>query len=340
MKQLSIIVPIYNIEPYVERCIRSLEDQDIPKDDYEIICINDGSVDNSRKVVLSLQKEYDNIILIDQENQGVSQARNNGIDKACGKYLLFIDADDFVDVNSFGCVLKNVNKQEAQVSFLSFTILNEDETINERILYQNDTSKIYPGIEAYFVARDVGGNVPDRMTGVLFKRDFINEHDLRYLPDVPYLEDGEFIARILCLAERCIMDGNSFLQGTTRPDSASSLKSFYSAKATKGFLLAASNLKKFQKTQNLDDKQKEFLNQPIVKYVLLAINSSMGWRSFRKLVSTIKTLKNLEFRRVELEGCNRDYHSLGKVYNLSPYLSPLALILYPRINRLFKFLTK
>jgi glycosyltransferase involved in cell wall biosynthesis len=340
MKQLSIIVPIYNIEPYVERCLRSLEDQDISRDDYEIICINDGSPDNSRGVVVSLQKEFDNIILIDQDNQGVSRARNNGIDKACGRYLLFIDADDYVDASSFGRILKNIEEQEAQVSFLSFSILNEDGTINERILYHNSTSQKYLGIEAYFKARDVGGNVPDRMTGVLFERDFINKNNLRYLPDVPYLEDGEFIARILCLAESCILDGNAFLQGTTRPGSASSLKSFHSVKSTNGFLLAASNLKRFQQEQNLNNKQKEFLNQPIVKYVLLAINSSLGWRSFKRLIYTIKTLKKLEFRRIKLEGCNRDYHLLGKAYNLSPYLSPLALIIYPRMNRFYQFIKK
>jgi glycosyltransferase involved in cell wall biosynthesis len=340
MKRLSIIVPIYNIEPYVERCLRSLEVQDISRDDYEIICINDGSPDNSRRVVECLQKEFDNIILIDQENQGVSRARNNGIDKACGKYLLFIDADDYVDTNSFSRILKNVDEHEAQVSFLSFSILNEDETINERSLYPKDTSQKYIGIEAYFKARGISSNVPDRMTGVLFERDFINKNYLRFLPDVPYLEDGEFIARVLCLAERCILDGNSFLQGTTRPGSASSLKSFYSSKATKGFILAASNLKRFQLEQNLNIKQKEFLNQPVVKYVLLAINSSIGWRSCGRLVNTIKTLKKFKFKRVRLEGCNRDYQLLGKAYNLSPYLSAPALILYPRMRRLYRFLTK
>jgi glycosyltransferase involved in cell wall biosynthesis len=340
MKQLSIIVPIYNVEPYVERCLRSLEDQDIPKEDYEIICINDGSPDNSRGVVACLQKEFDNIILIDQNNQGVSLARNKGIEKACGKYLLFIDADDYVHINSFARMLKGADEQKAEVSFLSCAILDEEGTISKYISYQNDISQIYKGIEAYFIARGDGSTDPDRMTGVLFKRDFINEHGLFYLPYVPYLEDGELIARILCLAERCIFDKNLFLYGTIRPDSASSSKNFHSAKTTNGFLLAAGNLKRFQQEEDLDDKRRRFLNQPIVKYVLLAINSSIGWRSSRRLVCTIKTLKKLGTGRIKLDGCDRNYHLLGDVYNLSPYLSVLALILYPRINRLYLFLAK
>ena len=79
MKRLSIIIPMYNVASYVERCIRSLENQDIPKEDYELICINDGSPDNCKEIIVRLQKEFSNIILIDQENQGVSRARNNGV---------------------------------------------------------------------------------------------------------------------------------------------------------------------------------------------------------------------------------------------------------------------
>jgi glycosyltransferase involved in cell wall biosynthesis len=64
MKHLSVIVPMYNVEPYVERCIRSLEEQDIPREDYEIICINDGSPDDCRGVVKRLMIEFDNLILM------------------------------------------------------------------------------------------------------------------------------------------------------------------------------------------------------------------------------------------------------------------------------------
>lgn len=87
MKRLSIIIPMYNVENYVERCIMSLENQDISKADYEIICINDGSPDDSRGVIVRLQEKFSNIVLIDQENRGVSNARNNGINAARGNTL-------------------------------------------------------------------------------------------------------------------------------------------------------------------------------------------------------------------------------------------------------------
>lgn len=329
MKRLSIIVPIYNVEPYLERCVRSLEDQDIPMDDYEIICINDGSADNSHEIVARLQKEFNNIILIDQENQGVSRARNNGIEKAVGEYLIFIDPDDYVDKNSFATILQNALNHKAQVSFLGFTILNEDDTIRKRILRGKQLLQIYPGTEAYFLARGDDHPDPDRMVAVLFERAFIDHNNLRYLQEVPYLEDGEFIARILCLAERCIFEGHSFYQRTSRPGSATKSNLFHSEKATKGFLLAASNLKTFQQEQNLNEKQGNFLNQPICKFVVLGITSAQKPFSLKRMNSVIDKLGGAGLSKLNLASVNKEYTRLGYFYNRSIYM----LIFYMFLKR-------
>jgi glycosyltransferase involved in cell wall biosynthesis len=340
MKLLSVIIPMYNVEPYIKRCLHSLVNQNVSLDEYEIICINDGSPDNSRDIVLHMQKEFKNIILIDQDNQGVSAARNNGIIKASGRYLLFIDPDDYVDANSLSRILNNAEKNEVQVSFLGFTILNEDFSVRRHIFNKKESSKIFSGIETYFLARGDGRFDPDRMWGVLFERDFMNKNDFRYLPNVPYLEDGEFIARILCLAERCIFDGRSFYQRTTRQGSATNSKLFRSEKAVNGFLKAVINLKRFQMKENLNEKQKEFLNQPIVKFVLLSVNSSFGWRSLEKYAAIVDELKTVGLRRIKPDGCVRYYFINGTAYNLSPFLAIVTLFLYPRIRKLFHLFSK
>ncbi len=315
MNRLSIIVPMYNVEPYVERCINSLEKQDIQEDEFEIICINDGSPDDSKEVVKRLQKQYDNIILIDQQNQGVSRARNNGIDRAKGKYLLFIDPDDYVDSNSFGRILSKAEKYQAQVSFLGFTFLMQYGSIYRQVLNENISSSLYHGIEAYYLARGYGQPDPDRMWAVLFERNFFNGNNLRYLPDVPYLEDGEFIGRILCLAERCIFDGSSFYQRTTRPGSATNSELFRSEKAINGFLLAAGNLKKFKEEQDLNERQKIFLNQPISKFVLLALNSSLQKPYIKNYKRIRKVLSGKGFKRIELKGVDTPYTYFVRLYN-------------------------
>ncbi len=95
--KVSVIVPIYNVEQYLARCLESIVNQTLK--DIEIICINDGSQDGSGKIAQSYAEKDPRIILINQENKGLSVARNTGMDAARGKYISFIDSDDWVDPN-------------------------------------------------------------------------------------------------------------------------------------------------------------------------------------------------------------------------------------------------
>ena len=308
---------MYNVAPYVERCIRSLENQDIPKEDYEIICINDGSPDNCRHIVESLQEEFNNVVLINQENQGVSMARNNGIDRAKGEYLLFIDPDDYADSNTFNSIIQNADKYQAQVAFLGFTFLNVDGSIRQEVLNEMESDTVYHGIKAYFLARGDGRIDPDRMVGVLFERSFMNQHQLRYLPGVPYLEDGELIARIMCLAERCIFDGHSFYQRTTRAGSATNSNLFHSEKAINGFIKAALSLKQFQRSEHLTKEETDFLNQPVAKFTILAVTPYAETSAFKKLRMTRKILKDSNLVKLNLAELNGEFLFLAFALNTS-----------------------
>ena len=97
---LSIIIPLYNSAQWLEKCLYSVLKQDIPLAQLEIICINDGSPDNSASIARGISEEvkaqngFSPIIVLEQENQGPSGARNNGMRHASGKYLMFVDPDD------------------------------------------------------------------------------------------------------------------------------------------------------------------------------------------------------------------------------------------------------
>lgn len=326
MKQLSIIIPMYNVEPYVERCLRSLEDQDIAKEDYEIICINDGSPDKCNVIVEGLQDEYRNIILINQSNQGVSRARNKGLDIASGKYIMFIDPDDYVLNNSIGTLITKTMQLNAQVAFLGYTYLNFNGSIHKTILNEDHKNIPYSGIEAYFINRIDGDTDPDRMVAVLFEAGFLKKHNLRYLPDVPYLEDGEFIARILCLAERCIFIDSPFYQRTTRIGSATNSSLFRTEKAYLGFLLALCNLNNFKQSIKLTEKQKLFMNQPICKFLLLTLNSVENKPFKQNYKKARGTLIRYGFKTIDLQGVVKPYIYFGHIYNKFPvffYLNAL-----------------
>ena len=322
MKRLSIIVPMYNVEPYVERCIRSLEDQDIPKGDYEIICINDGSPDNSREVVLYLQKEFNNIILIDQENQGVSMARNNGIDMASGKYLLMVDPDDYVKANAFKNKLDALDKYDLDIGFTGFTILNEalkEEYHYDPIIKQN---KVSTGIgykknqmKDMYPIRD-----PHRLWAVFLKTSFINSNNLRFLANVPYLEDGELLARATCLAKKVLFLNDPLYLRTTRPGSATHSRLSHSEKGRNGFLKAAHNLLQFKNTVCKNEEQKAFMNQSIIHFTIRFITCHGKFSYFKHYSKIFNSLKKGPLKKLETNGCYNLYLKMAKCYNLSIHI--------------------
>ncbi len=336
MRRLSVIVPIYNVEPFLDTCLRTIGDQDISSDEYEVICINDGSPDNSLSELLRLQKEFSNIHIINQSNQGVSCARNNGIDVATGNYLLFIDPDDSVESNSFRRILEKAEANLAQVSFLGFTVLDKDGIARKKIYNEEYSSGIFDGPTAYSLSRGTGQTDPDRLWAVLIDREFMNHYGLRFLRGVPYLEDGELITRILCLADRCIFDGRPFYIRTTRQGSATNSKLFNSPRATEGFYLSAVSLRRFQSNECLNERQKVFLNQPICKYVALVIDSVRMPFSVLHIRETYQKLKGSGFRRLDLKGVDREYTLLGYAYNHSVWLL-LGFQLITRMMRSLKY---
>ena len=122
MLKLSFIVPFYNVEPYIEECIRSLYAQDIPWDEYEVICVDDCSPDGSRAIVERLQKEYPTLqLLATPENLRQGGARNLALDVARGRYVWFIDSDDYIAENCLGTMLNQAEAEDLDILDFDFT---------------------------------------------------------------------------------------------------------------------------------------------------------------------------------------------------------------------------
>ena len=110
---ISIIVPVYNAEKYLGKCLKSLTNQTLKN--IEIICINDGSKDRSAKILSEFSKKDDRIIIINQKNSGLCVARNIGLDNAKGKYIGFVDSDDFVDIDFYEKLYNSAIKHKADI---------------------------------------------------------------------------------------------------------------------------------------------------------------------------------------------------------------------------------
>ena len=121
---ITVVVPVYNVEKYLERCINSIIHQTIKN--IEIILVNDGSTDGSRKICEYYRENDERVILINQENQGLSAARNTGIDKATGKYICFVDSDDWVHEKYLETMYNDIKEQDAQISIIEKQIIFED----------------------------------------------------------------------------------------------------------------------------------------------------------------------------------------------------------------------
>ena len=115
MPEVSIIIPVYNNEQYIEKCIQSVLNQTF--ENFEVIVINDGSTDKSGEILEKLNREDSRIILIEQKNQGVAVARNRGMNKATGKYITFVDGDDYLKndyIEKKTTILKHPSKEQPQ----------------------------------------------------------------------------------------------------------------------------------------------------------------------------------------------------------------------------------
>lgn len=339
MKRLSIIVPIYNVEPYVERCIRSMEDQDIPRDSYEIICINDGSPDKSHDVVVRLQGEFKNIVLIDQENQGVSRARNNGMKVSAGEYLMMVDPDDYLRPNVLKERLDIMDRHQLEVGLMGYTILNE---AGEAVYYYDplhDSDRVMAGVDLlnkfWQEHTETEERDPHRSVSMFFRREFLNAYDLKYLVNVPYLEDGELMARIMCLAKRVtFMNGEVYMR-TTRPGSATHSPLYYSEHGRDGFVKAAHNLHAFKLEHCRSKAQVDFINDSIVHFTIMSI-TSLEIKHYPKHYSKLhRALKKGPLKKLDTEGCSDWYRKMGRYYNCSMHCFYLYWITY-RIREFIK----
>lgn len=196
MIKISFIVPFYNVEQYIEECIRSLYNQDIPLEEYEVICVNDCSPDGSVDIVKRLQNEFDNLVLIEHiENKKLGGARNTGLQYAKGEYIWFVDSDDFIMPKVLPILLKLV--EDSKLDILQFNHTRElNCKFNELIVSEKKNGEQY-------LFDDVSNDWYYKIAGAwkqIFKREFIISNKLRFIEHAMY-EDTDFLLHSFLLAQ-------------------------------------------------------------------------------------------------------------------------------------------
>lgn len=208
MIKLSIIVPVYNVAEYLERCLNSLINQTL--NEIEIICVNDGSTDNSLCILEKFAGLDKRIKIINQKNKGLSGARNTGIKLVQGEYFGFLDSDDWVDLDYFEKLYKRAKNCDADISLGDFIRkgkfkhkirlkLNKEEFVG-------DNEKFYGSQFYHFPC----------VWNKIYKTSKFN--DLRFIEGI-YFEDGPYTIQALHRANKVVTCCNTYLYYFVNPNS-------------------------------------------------------------------------------------------------------------------------
>lgn len=185
--KISVIVPVYNVEDYLEECLDSILNQSII-DDVEVIMVDDGSTDNSRYIIEKYALDYENFHAYHKENEGQGIARNYGMEHAKGEYISFIDADDYISPNTYEELYNFISANENDVvagRFNRFTHYN----MWEELLSKNSFKNVEENIKSTHI-RELTDLVWDTsQCNKLYKREFLEKNNLKYPNEKIFYED-------------------------------------------------------------------------------------------------------------------------------------------------------
>ena len=199
--KLSIIVPVYNVEAFLTKCVDSMLAQDLPADDYEIIIVDDGSTDGSGALADALAAEHGNIRVIHQRNRGLSGARNAGIPIASGTYVMFVDSDDFLCPNVLGTLVGLMESKEVDILRFNYQNVNMEGAVFEPNKY------VKPFVDYSDVVCDGETFLNERLGYACYAWQFlvkasILQQEGNGFKEGVYFEDVEWTPRILLQARR------------------------------------------------------------------------------------------------------------------------------------------
>ena len=235
-KLVSIILPVYNVEKYIEKCIKSILNQDYKN--FEAIFVNDGSTDNCEKILDQYSKKDKRIKVFNKKNGGVSSAKNLGLEKAKGEYITFVDPDDYIEKDYLTYLIKLIEENDADIAL---SLLYKDNYDDKQIT--NDTIKEYDSKTALIeiLNRNINVGVWEKM----FITNLIDENKIKFDETMSMGEGFDFNCHAFSCANK-IMAGKRKIYYYTRDNENSATTKF--------------NFNKWKNAIDSVDKMKKYLN--------------------------------------------------------------------------------
>ncbi|AWY98504.1 MULTISPECIES: glycosyltransferase family 2 protein [Blautia] len=195
---VSVLIPVYNVEEYLERCLDSVLNQSLTR--IEVICVNDGSTDKSLEILKKYQENDSRVIIVSKENGGLPSARNAGIERARGEYIGFVDSDDYVQPDMFEKLYNTAKKEKSDVVVCGANILPETPRASDW-LYAclSPGYRKYDKFDANMLFHDM--TVTPFLWRTLIKKSLIDKYNLRLNETIMIGEDKAFQCKVYPLAE-------------------------------------------------------------------------------------------------------------------------------------------
>ena len=187
--KISVIIIAYNIEEYIERCLKSVLMQSLSE--IEIIIINDGSTDNTLKIINELVINDSRVKIINKKNSGIIEARKSGIEIASGEYILFVDGDDWLELNACDRLYEIATENNLDLIIYNAFWVYKDKKDSYSIIKNKESIKLDP-LKNLFL-----GKIIPAMWGKLIKREFLNKFNIDYPNKISYGEDLATVSSLL-----------------------------------------------------------------------------------------------------------------------------------------------
>ena len=335
---LSVIIPVYNVEKYLSRCLESVLDQDITEDLYEILIIDDASPDTSLAIAKDFQSKHSNIKIISQENKGLSGARNTGIKNAKGNYLYFIDSDDYIERKAFGKLIQVAIKYD--LDFLGFKNVRtslSDYASNpdyDKIINEFQESSIEEGVA--FMSKV---NYQNGAWWFLVKRDFLHSIGLLF-EEGRMAEDGIFITELLINCKKATwLDLNLYRYYVNTNSIVTNKSKAHLEKINDDFrfvLFKFSSLLKLAKDKNCDAnafkrikcRQESYLFFLFVRF----LKSNVSFEVVQKQIKDVESLDVYPMKNF----IGLDYNSKQEKILTYIFNRPILFFLVLKFNKVFK----
>ena len=216
--KLSVVVPVYNVAPYLDEALDSVENQTYK--DMEVICVNDGSTDNSPEILEKHAKKDKRIKVINQENQGVSKARNAGMKAATGKYIYFFDSDDVLAPYAMEKAIKNLEKYDADVLEMGIKKFNYGSSIDLKEYFYKDLPITLCKYKKGRNLLEIFNTKTSAVWSYVYKKSFLTDNNLCFKKEIKTHEDVVFTYIVKSCVKKLVKDPNiGYFHRVKRPGS-------------------------------------------------------------------------------------------------------------------------